>query len=54
MPWYAILIIAVLAMSSGTVLASIDRPRKPITPNLALATLVANGLMIWGVVALAT
>lgn len=54
MPWYAIVMIAVLALSSGVTLARVNEPREPITPGVALAALVGNGLFIWAITVLAS
>ena len=52
MEWYAVVMIVLLAVSSGAQIATIGRRRDPITPGLALAGLVTNGLFIWAIVTL--
>lgn len=53
MPWYAYAVLLVLALASASNVLLIGRPREPIDPATALATLIFNGLMAWAVIALA-
>lgn len=54
MPWYAFVMVALFAMNAGVTLAIVDRARKPLTAGVALAGLFVDGLVIWGVISLAT
>jgi hypothetical protein len=54
MPWFAVVMIALLAANAAATLATVGEPREPITPALALFTLLADGLFIWAIVSLAS
>jgi hypothetical protein len=53
MTWYAWLIVAALVAGALLNVRDIGKPRGPITPAAAMLVIVANALMIYGVVALA-
>lgn len=53
MTWYAWLMVAVVVASALSVVAAIGKPRTPTTPGVAVAVLVIDGLVIWGILALA-
>ena len=50
MPWYIWVVIGVYVVSSLATVLIIDKPRARITPGVALATLVVNGLMLWAII----
>ena len=50
MNWIQILMIVWFALGAGATLASIDKPRDPITPGLAVGSIVVTALMILGVI----
>jgi hypothetical protein len=54
MPWYAWVLVALLALEGLGKVARIGQPQEPITPGQAIAGLIGYGLMIWAVVALGT
>jgi hypothetical protein len=54
MTWYAWTIIATLVLGAGIQIATIGRPREPLTPGVVLVTTVLNGLIVWGIITLAT
>lgn len=53
MPWYAWAMVAVLALNLLVTISQIGKSRPPIAPETVMATLIVNGLMVWGIVALA-
>lgn len=53
MPWYGYTMIGLHIFGAAASVLLIDKPREPITPAVALATLVTAALMIWGTVSLA-
>lgn len=53
MPWYAFVMVGLIALSSGLAVLSVNRPKAPLTPASVLAIIVVNGLFIWGILALA-
>lgn len=53
MPWYAWVAIAALALGSALTITSIGKPRRVLTPGIALGVVIANGLLIWVIVSLA-
>lgn len=54
MIWYAWAIVALLVLGAIANILLIDRPRGPITHGSAVANVIVNVLIIWGVVSLAT
>lgn len=45
---FKVILTVLLAMSIGHTIATVDRPREPITKGSALASLFINGLVIFG------
>ena len=54
MTWYAWVMIVMVALSVMSRVAIIGRPRDPLTPEDVIVSMIANGLLIWGIVELAT
>lgn len=54
MTWYAWAIVAVYVAAALATVNSIGQPRRPMTPGIAAAVLLVNGLIVWGVVSLAS
>jgi hypothetical protein len=50
MTWFHWLVVALWTMSIAAHIALIGTPRGPYTKELALGTLITNGLLIWGMV----
>lgn len=50
MPWYIWTIIALTVISSLLTVATIGRPRQPMSAAAAIGVLVVNGLIIWGII----
>jgi hypothetical protein len=50
-PWYIWAVVAVTVLSSLAQIAMIGRPRDPITPGVAIVSLIINGLCIWAILA---
>ena len=49
---YAVALIALYGLTAGATVASIGKHREPITPGVALVSLIVSGLAIWAIVAL--
>jgi hypothetical protein len=54
MEWYAYAMVALIAISTLATILTIGKPKVPTTPGMAVAVLVTNGLLIWGILALAS
>jgi hypothetical protein len=54
MIWYAWVMVGLYALAALVTVAIVDQPRKPITRDVAVLTLVTNSLYIWAIVNLAT
>lgn len=54
MNWLAWLIVAYLGVSALLSVAATGKKREPTTPGVAVLTVIFAGLLIWGVVVLAT
>ena len=54
MVWYAWVVVTTTILSTLLTIGNIGKPREPITPALAVAVVVANSLIVWAVVALAS
>lgn len=52
MPWYAWVVVGLIAASSAATILNVNKPREPTSPGVALAVLVVNGLIVWAVVVL--
>jgi hypothetical protein len=53
MPWYAWGMVVWAALGSLLSIAFIGRPRDPITPGAAVASVLVAALYIWGIISLA-
>jgi len=49
MTWFAWTLVGWLTLGVVASIAVIGKPRQPVTPGLAVATLVINGFLVWGV-----
>lgn len=54
MTWYVWLVVALIAVSSMLTIASIGKPRKPMTSGTAVWVLLVNAALVWAIVAGAT
>lgn len=51
MTWFGVLLVIMFALQTGYVVGNEGKPRKPYDGGDIVIALLANGLLVWGVIA---
>jgi putative copper export protein len=52
--WFGVLVLVRIAVVALLNVLTVGKPRKPLTPGDVAATLVLQGLIVWGILAVGT